>query len=298
MPLRYTGSKQYQSLLVKTIFLLSMSDVFASKYRKARWSDVAASDRIQFRDQTFQAAAEILQKDAEIEGQDPSTKSHTSLLQRHFRICCRGVKCQLRWLGEPAVEATKPRPTKSAKLMGEASGEASHWAECPELPVRAAETDDAYYDRLAAARWKRAGHSNRPEPPTVVWRCKYMNLFDDGPYVILGGVPDQAASDFLCEKRVQLIIPCFSDDPRSMGGMFPDGVLFRNFNLTADREVPQPALSGHGLYMTRAALEDGGSIYLHCMAGIHRAPIGAALILACLEHRTLDWASIQRLRAQ
>ena len=144
--------------------------------------------------------------------------------------------------------------------------------ELPFLPVEEPELDpgdDAYFDELAAKRWRKPGHGDRPEPPAVVHRHHGSG---SGPFILLGGIPDDAACEVLKNHNVQLVVTCFKQPATSKGAKFPSGCLIRQFAVSDERIHNQQWTQLKPL--VRRTLEHGGSICVHCMAGVHRAPVG------------------------
>ena len=172
---------------------------------------------------------------------------------------------------------------RQAKVEASASGAP------PILPV----SDDQYFDDLASQRWKKPGHSGAPEPPTVIYR--HVAGYD-APCIILGGLPVQSDMKFLRDKQVQLVVTCLQEHPEKKGGAVPIGAYVYQFGIAGKkRNASWEALRK----LILPALENGESIYIHCMAGVHRAPVAAALVLAAVRQLPVDrmLQHIQKLRA-
>ena len=105
--------------------------------------------------------------------------------------------------------------------------------ELPFLPVEEPVLepgDDAYFDELAAKRWRRPGHGDRTEPPTVVYR---RNGSGSGPFILFGGIPDAAACEVLKNHNVQLIVTCFKQAAVSKGAKFSLLCPMRGFTTSS-----------------------------------------------------------------
>ena len=179
--------------------------------------------------------------------------------------------------------------TKKFIRKRQAKVESSAVSASPHLPI----TDDQYFDDLATQRWNRPGHSGSPEPPTVIYR-HVPGL--EAPCVILGGLPVQSDMGLLRNLKVELVVTCFQEHPEKKGGAVPIGAYVYQFGLAGKKRNA----SWEGLRkLILPALENGESIYVHCMAGVHRAPVAAALILAAVRQLPFDrmMQHIQKLRA-
>ena len=115
-------------------------------------------------------------------------------------------------------------------------------------------------------------------------------------FIILGGIPTAEDCRFLQEHDVKLIVSCFQDCCTDRGGVIPRGAVQTKFNFTAQRfrDRHWDALK----VIIKPTLAQGHGIYVHCAAGCHRAPVAAAMILACFQGKCFDDAinHIQKLR--
>ena len=90
--------------------------------------------------------------------------------------------------------------------------------------------------------------------------------------------------------------PGGQEHPEKKGGTVPTGAYVYQFGIAGKKRNA----SWEGLRkLILPALENGESIYVHCMAGVHRAPVAAALILAAVRQLPFDrmMQHIQKLRA-
>ena len=100
----------------------------------------------------------------------------------------------------------------------------------------------------------------------------------------------------LRDLKVELVVTCFQEHPEKKGGAVPLGAYVYQFGIAGKKRNA----SWEGLRkLILPALENGESIYVHCMAGVHRAPVAAALILAAVRQLPFDrmMQHIQKLRA-
>ena len=162
------------------------------------------------------------------------------------------------------------------------------------VPRASQETDEEYFDRLGMQRWQRPGHANRPEPPTVVARWPAPGR---KPVILLGGLPQPDDAELFRRHSVQMVISCFRETLAEKRAYVHPGARHHNITLS---HPPSRGESWEGIrssvFNTLAA---GGSVYVHCMAGVHRAPNLAALLVAHVQGISFDDAGehIRRLRA-
>lgn len=265
MPLRYTGSKQHLALVLKHTFAAFLALVWDSRDKLDMWNALTREFCISARDHAFNAACKYLAEQEDVIQREGPAGS-ALLVQKHFTLRVRGLKRPLYQL-EPLVAAGK----KSRSTQESPGGVERDLS----LPVEPVVADDEYFDNLAKQRWSRVGHASKPEPPTVVYR------HGNGAVVLLGGIPDRAACATLAQHDVKLVISCFNELCTERGGIIPKGSYQMKFNLTAQRNR-QPHWEAIKL-MINPTLAHGHSILVHCAAGVHRAPIGCAMILAVLK---------------
>eukprot|EP00438_Fugacium_kawagutii_P032678 Skav221339 [mRNA] locus=scaffold1845:45180:46922:+ [translate_table: standard] len=163
-----------------------------------------------------------------------------------------------------------------------------------ELPVESVPSDDpdAYFDKLAAERRPRAGHSGDPEPPTLVYN-HFANDLTVG--ILLGPLPRRSMAPLFHKHRVRLVVTYFDEPLTSRGGELPPNIMNVNFPIThysvgrggVGRE--KVVTAWRRLWkMVLPTLQSRESIYVHCMAGVHRAPVPTAMLVAMLSHEPFD----------
>ena len=150
---------------------------------------------------------------------------------------------------------------------------------------------DALFNALAEQRWSRPGHAGAPEPMTEI-----PLLLPSGGRLFLGGLPKDP--ELLRRRRITLLVCAMPKDTRQAKGVpYQDGVLFVKMPIAyaSKRDAAWKELR-RVLWPT---LAKGESLLVHCAAGVHRAPVVMALILACLTDKTFEdaLAVIQKLRA-
>lgn len=296
MPLRYTGSKQHLALLLKHTLGFFLAAVWSDSRALLTWSDLDRPFCIAQRDAAFQQASDVIAGEEEWAARN--AEQGVNLIQQHFTIRGRGMKrplCRI-YSAEEAKPMAGSKHFKPAESSGESSG-----ANLPLAAVDAAAPVDlaadlmigdpnAYFDELAQNRWRKKGNSHAPEPPTVIYRKAAAGA------ILLGGIPTERDRLLLIEHDVKLIVSCFQDLCTERGGCIPRGAFQIKFNFTASRfrDKHWDALK----LLIKPTLAQGHGIYVHCAAGCHRAPVAAAILLACLQGKSFDDAitHIQRLR--
>ena len=266
MPLRYTGNKYDHSNFIKHS-LHAFVSILVEFGVAGSWDHLNASDiRTWAKEASVRAAAWLdTPKETLKEFRIPEAAASLFTNPLRLRSCLKFIR------------------KRQAKVEASASGVA------PVLPI----SDDQYFDDLAAQRWRKPGHSGAAEPPTVIYRHV---VGYDAPCIILGGLPVQSDMQFLRDKQVQLVVTCFQEHPEKKGGAVPIGAYVYQFGIAGKkRNASWEALRK----LILPALENGESIYVHCMAGVHRAPVAAALILAAVRQLPVDrmLQHIQKLRA-
>ena len=152
------------------------------------------------------------------------------------------------------------------------------------LPVTVQSEDpDELFNALARARWARPGHSNRPEPFSLV-----MQGSDGTGNIWLGGMPYDDDLPFLRRQRIDLLLSCMKDcscDERQ--GISAETVL--QFSLPvgyAGRERDEAWRDVKSIAL--ATLRDGKSVLVHCRAGVHRGPVGCAALMGFVTRSPFD----------
>ena len=274
MPLRYTGNKYDHSNFIKHTlhaFVTTLLDHGVA----GTWDQLNTADVRTWAKEASEKAATWLETPKETlqEFRIPEVAAGLFANPLRVRACMKFIRKR-----KAKVENAPAAP--SAPEVPEAP---------PILPV----LDDQYFDNLATQRWRRPGHSGAAEPPAVIYR-HVAGL--EAPCIILGGLPTADDVQFLRDMKVELIVTCFQERPDKKGAVLPPGAYIFNFCIAGKRrQGAWEALRK----LILPALENGESIYVHCMAGVHRAPVAAALILAAVRQLPFDrmMEHIQRLRA-
>eukprot|EP00435_Cladocopium_sp_Y103_P036638 s1798_g9.t1 len=283
MPLRYTGSKQYMSNLTKQAFILFMAEAAQQREPFPRWDSMTQATYLALKNKSFEKASEFLQQPEAVFFSAQSAADAHSLTQLYFTIRVRGLKNRVPILARENPElARKPHLPVETAATGEAEA------------ASAVDLNDDYFDALALQRWSRPGHSGSPEPPTVVYR---HGTEAEAPVVILGGNPDLQDLGLLENHRVKLVVTCYTKPAAEQGAVFPSNVCIRHWVISSPkrRDRDWAALKP----LIRSTLDHGSSILVHCMAGVHRAPVATGIVLAALQGQSLDstMRHIRRVRA-
>jgi hypothetical protein len=133
------------------------------------------------------------------------------------------------------------------------------------------------------------GHRNGPEPPTLITM---------GPgKVFLGGIPKKEDAEWFEATNVTLCITCFAKSAASQGGFVPPSVL--NMNVEVSHEGRRAQMWSDAWKVIMCTFQAGESVLIHCMGGVHRAPVVAAVAHSKLMQVPLTAAveHIERLRA-
>ena len=270
MPLRYTGNKYDHSNFIKHTLHAFVATLLENGVA-GTWDQLNTADIRTWAKEASEKAATWLETPKETLQEFRIPEVAASLFANPLRLkFIRKCKAKV----ENAPAAPPPPEVEEAP---------------PILPV----LDDQYFDQLATQRWRQPGHSGAAEPPTVIYR-HIAGL--EAPCIILGGLPTAADVQFLRDMKVELIVTCFQERPDKKGAVLPPGAYVFNFCIAGKRRQGSwEALRK----LILPALENGESIYVHCMAGVHRAPVAAALILAAVRQLSFDRMvqHIHRLRA-
>ena len=154
------------------------------------------------------------------------------------------------------------------------------------------EVSDAMFDIAARERWAQPGHSGRPEPPTLVfWGA------DGHGSLYLAGLPKDPrwvrGNDigFIASAMEKTAAEC------------PGGVAQRDcFQLSCPVSY-QGAKRDQALQDIKqaafATLAAGSNVLVHCQAGVRRAPILMAILLAWIKRTDFDqeYTRLEGLRA-
>ena len=198
----------------------------------------------------------------------------------------------------------KPHPWRQPKpvVLKEAASSSSRPDPAPQRPPEPAlpprrssvETKDEAADDHsfnAAARWATPGHSGNPEPPTLLLRGT-----DGTGNLWLGGLPKNA--EWLRQHGVSLVLSAMGKVASESGGVsrahfYQHAVPVSHHGQQRDHAWRE----AKGLAMP--TLRAGESVYVHCLAGVHRAPVLAALLLAWVTRRAFNdcYRQVEQLRA-
>ena len=266
MPLRYAGNKYDHSNFIKHTLHAFVTALLENGVA-GTWDQLNTADIRTWAKEASEKAASWLETPKETlqEFRIPEVAAGLFANPLRLRACIKFIR---------------KRKAKVEKVAEGAS---------PILPV----LDDQYFDELATQKWKRPGHSGAAEPPTVIYR-HVAGM--EAPCIFLGGFPIQENLQFLRDMKVEFIVTCFQERPERKGAVLLPGAYIFNFCIAGKRRQGSwEALRK----LILPALENGESIYVHCMAGVHRAPVAAALILAAVRQLSFDRMvqHIQRLRA-
>ena len=167
---------------------------------------------------------------------------------------------------------------------------------------------DAKYDELAALRWRRKGSSRTAvEPPC---RCPIPRRDPEGPEpgsIWVGGLPTIANQQWVEENRISLVVTCFPEsasdrEVKEQGemvkGWIPDSCHV--MHVVISREQERSEQFREALRVMAPTLEAGESVLIHCMAGVHRAPVITAASLTHFLPCSFDEAvrHVEQVRAR
>ena len=155
---------------------------------------------------------------------------------------------------------------------------------------------DALFDSLAAGRRHKKGNRFEPEAPTLV--AKVCSEPGRGE-LWLGGIPRTGIlADHYENKKLSLQVCCMAkvpgdivvdakDGEGSRGCVVPGCILFK-FEVSHEvkRMEDWRRISGRVV----SSIRSGDNGLVHCMGGVHRAPVGAAMFRAVLHDESFDEA--------
>jgi hypothetical protein len=154
--------------------------------------------------------------------------------------------------------------------------------------------DSIMQGMLPQLRGRKGVRGNRinPEPPSLV--AKVCNEEGKGE-LWLGPLPTAERMPTILETMPSIQIYCFRADPtavtvegnRGRGMHIPGAILFRcemsnQYARLLDMQMLRPCVID--------SLRQGDNAYIHCVSGITRAPLAAALLCATLMNINLDEA--------
>ena len=165
---------------------------------------------------------------------------------------------------------------------------------------------DELLDALARERWARPGHSNRPEPFSLVMQGPQGS--DGTGNLWLGGMPFEDDNTFSRRQRIALLVSCMKDCSRDENrGVSSEAIL--EFSIPVGYNGRQRDDAWRDLRsIALATLRAGKSVLVHCRAG-HRGPVVCAALMGfftrspfddCLNrissHRAIDPAAVLNRR--
>ena len=177
----------------------------------------------------------------------------------------------------------------------------------PELTKEASRGWDSVHDKLAKERFQRKGSEYRPEPPTMIARFE-----EQGGEPWLGGQPLKEDLPALAKRKFSSQMHCFEGGPAD--GMITDE---RRQTTVKGKEIPGTLVLRLDMDKPEQAQEEwpdvdmvmcsllhqGGNIYGHCMAEVHRAGLGGEMMRAVLSDQPFGEAlkkarSVRRVRPE
>ena len=201
----------------------------------------------------------------------------------------------------PPLPSTSPRASSSSAAAGPSSTPPSTpkvkampsvLHPSPERPQHLQEANDAAFDAAARDRWRRPGHSGAPEPPTLI----FLGEAGNGS-IYLGGLPTDRA--WLETHHIGISLSAMDKIAADCRGGVSARQVYQ-FNVPVGH---QGALRDRQLKSVLpiflATLYSGYSVLIHCMAGVHRAPVLAGLLLAWIRRCSFEeaYSRLEGLRA-
>ena len=179
----------------------------------------------------------------------------------------------------------EPRPKKRPR------GAVQQSENAVESEQQEVQDPEAVFDKLAEDRWRARGHSGRPEPPTLV----YFKYTKDKGCIFLSGLSG-LDRDFIQANKISLVISCVRGGASARGYELPKEVLNHVVVITHRRS--RTAEMKKAIRVLIATTFAGENAVIHCAAGVHRAPVGASIAVACISGTTLEQAmsKIEKLR--
>ena len=156
----------------------------------------------------------------------------------------------------------------------------------------AGEAWGAIFDELARKKATKRGNTFRPEPPTLIAKVDKRPRRGE---VWLGGIPSQHNLKLLTSKEISIQVHCFAGSPteKHVKGMgrgleLPHAVVMQMaVTSPSSRDADWKALIREIL----TSVMRGDNAYIHCMAGVHRAPLVAAMVRAVLHDEDFSCAA-------
>ena len=112
--------------------------------------------------------------------------------------------------------------------------------------------EDEIFNQWARERWSKPGHSGRPEPPTPLPVPQGMGT------LWLDPLPTESLRSFFAEQGITAMVTAFL------------------------QPVHTQRAAGEQGHFVEATLKRGEGAYVHCLAGVHRGPLAAGVMLAAI----------------
>ena len=286
-PIRYSAARLHQAAQVK-LCLLGAVATFSHHSAWTALSHVEA--KTQYDADLLAADANLAASSTTVLAQTlPQTDDATLGLQPSY--VKRLKKTAKKWGRSQAKSSDQPPAVAGP---GDEPAEAPAAEDVVSLEARMA--SDEVFDALARARWQRPGHSNRPEPVSLVWRGA-----DGVGNVWLGGLPRYDDLAFMLRENITLVLSAMRDRACDCEGGLPE--------LESERLQEQVSISYNGQerqtcwdelrYLIPSTLHHGESIWIHCLAGVHRAPVLGGMAISLLIESSLEDSlhTIKQVRA-
>ena len=286
-PIRYSAARLHQAAQVK-LCLLGAVATFSHHIAWTALSHVEA--KTQYDADLLAADANLAASSTTVLAQTlPQTDDATLGLQPSY--VKRLKKTAKKWGRSQAKSSDQPPAVAGP---GDEPAEAPAAEDVVSLEARMA--SDEVFDALARARWQRPGHSNRPEPVSLVWRGA-----DGVGNVWLGGLPRYDDLAFMLRQNITLVLSAMRDRACDCEGGLPE--------LESERLQEQVSISYNGQerqtcwdelrYLIPSTLHHGESIWIHCLAGVRRAPVLGGMVISLLTDSSLEDSlhTIKQVRA-
>ena len=286
-PIRYSAARLHQAAQVK----LCLLGAVATFSHHIAWTVLShAEAKTQYEADLLAADANLAASSTTVLAQTlPQTDDATLGLQPSY--VKRLKKTAKKWGRSQAKSSDQPPAVAGP---GDEPAEAPAAGDVASLEARMA--SDEVFDALARARWQRPGHSNRPEPVSLVWRGA-----DGVGNVWLGGLPRYDDLAFMLRQNITLVLSAMRDRACDCEGGLPE--------LESERLQEQVSISYNGQerqtcwdelrYLIPSTLHHGESIWIHCLAGVHRAPVLGGMVISLLTDSSLEDSlhTIKQVRA-
>ena len=154
------------------------------------------------------------------------------------------------------------------------------------------EVSDAMFDIAARERWAHPGHGGRPEPPTLVfWGA------DGHGSLYLAGLPKDPR--WVSGNDIGFIASAMEKTAAECPGGVAQRDCFQMSCPVAYQGVKRDQALQDIKQAAFATLAAGKNVVVHCQAGVHRAPILMAILLAWIKRTDFDqeYTRLEGLRA-